>query len=312
MPDGDVSGRLVRLAIEPGGARDRLPAIAWDEVVDRVVDALVGALSSLGGAAVIVVLALLALRLLRMAVEKIVERVLARQDPPPVALQKQAQTLASVVESAGRLVVGIIAGLMVLATLGVDIGPLLASAGIAGLAIGLGAQTLIRDVISGFFIIFENQYSIGDVVAINAFSGTVEEVGLRRTVLRSIDGAMIIIPNGDIRSVENQSRGWSQAVVDVETTLDVDDTHVVAILHELLDDVQADPVIGRSILEPPEVLGVTTVSATAVSFRVVVRTKPGQQEPVERALRLRIRQAFREREIPMPGLTAPAAAEVER
>jgi small conductance mechanosensitive channel len=201
---------------------------------------------------------------------------------------------------------------MVLATLGVDIGPLLASAGIAGLAIGLGAQTLIRDVISGFFIIFENQYSIGDVVAINAFSGTVEEVGLRRTVLRSIDGAMIIIPNGDIRSVENQSRGWSQAVVDVETTLDVDDTHVVAILHELLDDVQADPVIGRSILEPPEVLGVTTVSATAVSFRVVVRTKPGQQEPVERALRLRIRQAFREREIPMPGLTAPAAAEVER
>jgi small conductance mechanosensitive channel len=285
-----------------------LTLVTQQDVQDELLDWLRQAGTTILSIMLIIVIALLILRLLRVLVQRIVQRVLADTDQTPRELRQKAQTLATVVESAGRLVVFLVSGMMVLSSLGLEIGPLLASAGIAGLAIGLGAQSLIRDTINGFFILFENQYAIGDSIRVNEFSGTVEEVGLRRTVIRSTDGAAVIIPNGEVRMVENLSKGWSRAVIDIDTLASADDRQVSAILLELLQDITADPEIGALVLEPPEILGITAISPTGVTYRVLVKTEPQQQGRVERELRRRILAAFRERGIPLPVLTSAAIA----
>lgn len=282
--------------------------ITQGEVEDEVVDWLADAGTTIVSVALIILIALLVLRLLRALVQRLVQRVLADTEQTPRELRQKAQTLATVVESAGRLVVFLVSGMMVLSSLGLEIGPLLASAGIAGLAIGLGAQSLIRDTINGFFILFENQYAVGDSIRVNEFSGAVEEVGLRRTVLRSVDGAAIIIPNGEVRMVENLSKGWSRAVIDIDTLASADDRQVSATLLELLEHIKEDPEIGALVLEPPEILGITAITPTGVTYRVLVKTEPLQQWKVERELRRRILSAFRERGIPLPVLTSATIA----
>jgi small conductance mechanosensitive channel len=295
-------------AISPGDVADLVAAITQDDVADEIANWLGDALSTIFSIVLIVVISLAILRVLRAGVQRVVTRVLERQDQTPRELRQKAQTLASVVEGAGRLVVFIIAGIMVLSSLGLEVAPLIASAGVAGLAIGLGAQSLIRDTINGFFILFENQYAVGDVVTIGPDSGTVEEVSLRRTVLRSVNGAVVIIPNGQVMVVQNQSRGWSRAVIDISVTAQADANQVTAVLHELLDDIQSDPELGSLILERPDILGVTAIDATGATFRVLVKTQPLQQWKVERELRRRIWQAFRERGIPTPVLTSATLA----
>ncbi|MDQ3548777.1 MAG: mechanosensitive ion channel family protein [Chloroflexota bacterium] len=296
------------LNISMDGLIEQVVAITRDDVVDRLRGHLGGVVQATISVVIVVVVAIVILRVLRTFVKRIVERVLSASDQPPRELRQKAQTLANVIESTGRLVVFIIAGMMVLSTLGLEIGPLIASAGIAGLAIGLGAQSLIKDTINGFFILMENQYAVGDVITVGASSGTVEEVSLRRTVLRAVNGAQVVIPNGEIRTVENQSKGWSRAVIDIETATNVDDSRVLVLLHELLDTIQTDPVIGSKILEPPQILGISAISVTVVTFRVLVKTEPLQQWMVERELRLRIRQTFIENGIAMPVLTSATIA----
>lgn len=287
---------------------ERIVAVTRDDVFDRLRGHAEGAVQATISIAIVIVVAVIILRVLRTFVQKVVERVLSATDQPRRELQQKAQTLANVIESAGRLVVFIIAGMMVLSNLGLEIGPLIASAGIAGLAIGLGAQSLIKDTINGFFILMENQYAVGDVIAVGAVSGTVEEVSLRRTVLRAVNGAQVVIPNGEIRTVENQSKGWSRAVIDIETAASVDDAAVLVLLHTLLDPIQSDPLIGNKILEPPQILGISAISVTGVTFRILVKTEPLQQWMVERELRLRIRQTFIENGIAMPVLTSATVA----
>ena len=301
-----------------GFAAVGLAAVAGpEEVYDFLVDAVTredvqrqiwGWLSdaawSLFQVALIVIISLLALRLLRSSVRGIVARIIASQEQPPRELEQRARTLANVVESAGKLVIFIVAVMMILTNIGLEIGPLIASAGLAGIALGLGAQTLVSDTINGFFILFENQYGVGDVIKVDQLSGTVEEVNLRRTVLRSVNGAQVIIPNGQIRAVENLSKGWSRAVIDIETAPTADDSDVVALLHQLLDSIQDDPELGQHILEPPQILGINAISVTGVTFRILVKTEPLQQWTVERELRLRIREAFRANGIAVPVLTS--------
>jgi small conductance mechanosensitive channel len=296
------------LAISVDGIIERITAVTSGDVADRLRDHASGAIEATISIVIVVVVAMLVLRVLRSFIQNIVERVLSANDRTPRELQQKAQTLANVIESTGRFIVSVIAGMMVLSNLGFQIAPLLASAGIAGLAIGLGAQSLIRDTINGFFILMENQYGVGDVITVGASSGTVEEISLRRTVLRAVNGAQVIIPNGEIRTVENQSKGWSRAVLDVETAANVDDAKVLGLLHELLDSAQEDPVIGSKILEPPQILGISSITLTGVTFRVLVKTEPLQQWMVERELRLRIRQAFIENGIAMPVLTSATIA----
>jgi small conductance mechanosensitive channel len=296
------------LAISIDGVIERISTITSGDVVDRLRDHAGDAIEAIISIIIVIVVAILVLRVLRSFVQNIVERVLSAKDQTPRELQQKAQTLANVIESAGRFVVFIIAGMMVLSNLGLQIAPLLASAGIAGLAIGLGAQSLIKDTINGFFILMENQFGVGDVIAVGALSGTVEEITLRTTILRAVNGAQIIIPNGEIRTVENLSKGWSRAVLDVETAANVDDAKVLDLLHELLDTAQEDPLIGSKILEPPQILGISSITLTGVTFRVLVKTEPLQQWMVERELRLRIRQAFIENGIAMPVLTSATIA----
>lgn len=288
-----------------------LVASAIDESVQEMsdrTDRFVALLLDLGTRAIgpaiqilmIVVLSLVLLRLLRSVVRRTVSRVMERADTPPRELASKANTLANVIESAGRMLILIVAGMMVLSRLGVNIAPLLASAGIAGIAIGLGAQSLIKDLIGGFFILFENQYGVGDVVQIGDASGVVEQLSLRRTGLRAIDGSFIVVPNGDIRTVTNMTKDWSRAVVDVAVPYDADLNKVIEILQGLVAGLDQDPVVGDAVLGPGEITGVEALESTQVKLRLLVKTKPMEQWRVQRELRRRIKGAFTE-----AGISAP-------
>lgn len=257
---------------------------------------------------IVVVLTLIVLRILRVVVARFVRGVTSRQGGTRREAQQKAETLGSAVESTGRLIVIIIASVMIIGALGLNIGPLIASAGIAGIAIGLGAQSLIRDMVNGFFILMENQYAVGDSVTIGTFSGSVEEVSLRRTVLRGVRGEMIVIPNGTITAVQNASKGWARAVIDVETAPTANDQEVIALLREVVAELQADPLLGPNIVEAPQVLGVTATSATSVTFRLLIKTPPLQQWNMEREARMRVRSRLQEAGIPPPLLSVASSS----
>ncbi|MBA2454770.1 MAG: mechanosensitive ion channel, partial [Chloroflexia bacterium] len=150
------------------------------------------------------------------------------------------------------------------------------------------------------------QYAVGDFVRIDPVSGTVEELNLRRTVLRSVEGAAIVIPNGDVRIIENLSKGWSRAIIDMNVSPEADDDQVMAVLHEVFDGIQLDPDVGAKIVEEPTILGLTTVSTNQITYRVMIKTLPSEQWVVERTLRRRLRDRLILRGISFPG-TVPAA-----
>lgn len=294
------------LLTDPAGVIDEMTAIGVGGMTDYALDFLQAALPRVVSIVVIVIITFIVLRLLRSTVQQFVRRLLERRDEPPRDLTQKAQTLASVIESTGRLFILIMAGMLVLTNLGIQIAPLIAGAGVAGLAIGLGAQSLIRDMINGFLILFENQYAVGDFVRIDPVSGTVEELNLRRTVLRSVDGAAIVIPNGEVKVVENLSKGWSRAIIDMNVSTEADDDQVMAVLHEVFDNIQLDPDVGAKIVEEPTILGLTTVSTNQLTYRVLIKTLPSEQWAVERTMRRRLRDRLIARGVSFPG-ALPAA-----
>ena len=176
--------------------------------------------------------------------------------------------------------------------LGFELGPLVAGAGVIGVAVGFGAQSLVRDCISGLFMLIEDQYGIGDSVDIGAATGTVERVSLRTTVLRGIDGTVWHVPNGEIRRVGNQSQLWSVAVVDIEVPRSADLDAVRRLMDQGASTVADDPNWSADVLEPPRVLGVESVKAEVVTVRLVVKTTPGRQWALQRALREEIKHAL--------------------
>jgi small conductance mechanosensitive channel len=180
------------------------------------------------------------------------------------------------------------AALMLLSTAGVDITPLLASVGVAGLALSLGAQTLIKDVIGGLFILVENQYAVGDVIKVSGISGTVERITLRSTHLRDLKGRLHIVPNGEVRIVANLTREWSRAVVDVGVAYEEDLDRVLQILERFAGEFAQDPQFGPYLIEAPQVLGPIGLEDSAVTVRVAVKTQPGRQWEVSRALQRQI------------------------
>ena len=178
--------------------------------------------------------------------------------------------------------------LMLLGTFGIDITPLLASVGVAGLAISLGAQSLIKDLIGGVLIIMENQYAVGDFITVGSASGEVERITLRTTQVRARNGDLHIVPNGEVRVLANQTKGWSRAVVEVGVAYEEDLERALDVLRASGEAFAQDPVLGTSLLEPPQVLGPMTLGDTAVILRVEVKTEPGKQWEVGRELRKRI------------------------
>ncbi|MES2304097.1 MAG: mechanosensitive ion channel family protein [Gemmatimonadota bacterium] len=202
--------------------------------------------------------------------------------------EKRAQTVAQLLRSVGKVLI-LIFGLLLTLRLFIDITPLLAGAGILGLAFSFGAQSLVKDVIAGTFILIENQFAVGDVIEAAGKTGTVERMTLRVVMLRDIDGAVHIIPNGQITTATNKTRGWSRAVVDVAIGYDADVDLALDIIRDEAAKLGADTVHGVKFDQPPEVVGVQSLGDNAVSIRVMLRTQPGMQWEVAREFRRRIK-----------------------
>lgn len=274
-----------------------------DDVTDAVLDWLSDATDFLISLAVIIVVAFIAMRLLRILVQRVIQRVMASREGSSRELRQRAETLGSIIESTGRFFIIFIAALTILTNIGISLGPLIASAGIAGLAIAFGAQTLISDTFNGFFILLEGQFAIGDYVTVGSVGGTVEAFSLRRTVLRSADGAAVTVPNSEIRIVSNLSKGWSRATVDIAVAPNANGADVLRIFQDVLDEAMEDPDLKDKILEPPTMLGLNTVEANQITFRALVNTKPLEQWGVERELTRRVRERLLAADIPLPPRT---------
>ena len=228
---------------------------------------------------------------------------LVSRDSSPTDLlerKKRIATLGQLLRVVATLLVIGVATLMALSLFNVDIRPILTGAGIAGLAVGFGAQNLVRDVIAGFFLILEDQVRLGDVVSINGKSGLVEAIRLRTIVLRGHDGTVHVIPNGVITDLSNMTKDFSYAVLDIAIPYEQDVDAVENVLRAVAEDLRKDPVQGSHILEPLEVLGVEAFGETSVQLRVRIKTVPIQQWTVGREFRRRIKLAFEARGIDFP------------
>jgi small-conductance mechanosensitive channel len=206
--------------------------------------------------------------------------------------RQRAETIGSVLRSVATLVVFTVAGAMVLAELGFDLGPVLASAGIVGVAVGFGAQNLIKDFLNGMFMILEDQYGVGDVIDAGEATGTVEAVGLRTTRLRDVAGTVWHIRNGEILRVGNKSQGWARAVVDLPVSLESDIARVRDVVQAAADEMHADEEWADKLVEEPEVWGLEDLGSAGLLVRVAVKTVPLEQWGVARELRQRIKTAF--------------------
>jgi len=216
------------------------------------------------------------------------------------ARRQQLVTLIQVLQWIIALAIAGSALLTLLGTFGVDITPLLASAGIAGLAVSLGAQTLIKDLIGGFLILVENQYAVGDSIQVNNVSGQVERITLRTTYVRDINGHLHVIPNGDVRAVANMTRRWSRALVDVGVAYEEDQDRVLSVLEGISGEFAQDPTFGPRLMDEPQVLGPLSLGDWAITVRVMVKTQPGKQWEIARELRKRITTTFAREGIAMP------------
>lgn len=211
--------------------------------------------------------------------------------------KKRAQTLGNILRHAFLIIITFVAVLMILGELGIQLGPLLATAGIGALAIGFGAQSLVKDVISGFFIILENQYRIGDVIEVAGVSGLVESVSLRKTVLRDLQGKVHTIPNGEIKVVSNLSKEWSRSVLDLGISYREDIDQVIDLLIRIGKEMESEESLKSAILEPLQILGVEKFDESQMVIRMMVKTAPLKQWDVGRELRRRIKIRFDEKGI---------------
>lgn len=248
---------------------------------------------------IILALAVLAYRLWVLAARRLVQMV-HDEDPELSALEKRAETISSVARNVGLVVILVVTTVMILGQMGLDVTPILASAGVVGVAIGLGAQSLVKDTLSGLLILMEDQIRVGDVVELGGVSGTVERMNLRTTILRDGEGTMHVVPNGDIRIVSNKTRQWARVMLDVGVAYESDLDQVTAVLEEIGRELAADSAWTPSITEPLEVWGVQSLDASWVTMRVVVKCAPGDQWSVGRELRRRIKDRFEREGIDMP------------
>ena len=247
--------------------------------------------------------------LLTKGIGKLVKRIESLVDDGDSATQTEAEKRAATLGKISRQVTAVFvwgtAAMLVLSDLGVPIAPILTGAGILGLAVGFGAQTLVKDVITGFFILLENQFRVGDVIQTAGVSGAVEAINLRTTVLRDGEGRVHVIPNGSIAVVTNFTHGYSRAVVDVGVAYREDTDRVAAVLERVGSDMEADPAWAARLAGKFQVPGVESFGDSSVVVRVMVDTKPQERWNVLRELRRRIKKAFDEEgiEIPFPQLT---------
>jgi small conductance mechanosensitive channel len=217
---------------------------------------------------------------------------------------QRATTLTAALSTSVVVLIWTVAVLIALGEFGISLGPLLATAGVAGVALGFGAQSIVRDTLSGFFILLENQYGVGDNVELQTpagkIAGRVESLTLRVTSLRAFDGTLHIVPNGNVLVASNRSRGWARAIVDVRAAYDEDVSQLRQVLEELFEELRGDRNLQEWIMEGPSVLGVERMGNDAMVMRVVADTRPSKVMDVERTLRERISGRLVERGIRVP------------
>ncbi len=220
-------------------------------------------------------------------------------------MKKRSHTLKSVTQNVVNVSLLCIAGIMILDALEIDVKPILATAGVLGVAVGFGAQQLVRDIINGFFILLDDQIRVGDVVEIAGKSGLVENVNLRITTLRDLSGNVHYVRNGDITVVTNMTKEWSRYVFEVGVAYREDVDEVISVLKQIDADLRGDPKFGKDILEPLEILGLDKFADSAVIIKALIKTKPICQWAVGREFNRRMKKTFDERgiEIPFPHLT---------
>jgi small-conductance mechanosensitive channel len=215
---------------------------------------------------------------------------------------QRARTIGSVLRSISSTVILVVGAIMVLAEFGVALAPILASAGIVGVAVGFGAQNLVRDFLSGMFMLLEDQYGVGDIIDAGEASGVVEAVGLRITTLRDHQGTVWYVRNGEILRVGNKSQGYAVAVIDLPLAHSADIPSASAIVERVTTERVAEKDVADSVLEPPEMLGVERVGPEGVTLRLTVKVKPGEQFAVQRALNAAIADAFEDANVPRPSV----------
>ncbi|MCI0530397.1 MAG: mechanosensitive ion channel family protein [candidate division Zixibacteria bacterium] len=238
----------------------------------------------------------------------------------PSEEEKRAQTLGTVLRTTLSVLIYAVAIMMIATEFGFSIAPLIAGAGIGALAIGFGAQTLVKDFINGFIILLENQIRVGDVVQVAGNAGLVESVNLRYTRLRDLEGRVHIIPNGSIEVATNFTREWSRALMDIGVAYKEDVDRVISVLNEVAENLRKDPVFSQYILEPLTVLGLDSFGDSSVNMKIYFKTLPLKQWDVAREYRKRVKKAFDEKgiELPFPHRTVyigkaetPASLKVE-
>lgn len=265
-------------------------------------------LAATGRIVLVLVLAFVVMAIVRAALNRVEKRLqhkaeLGGEDHAEAA--RRANTLMALVRQALFIVLWVVVILMLLKQVGVEVTPILASAGIVGLAIGFGAQNLVRDVISGFFIILENQIRVGDVGLINGTAGTVERINFRTTVLRDLAGTVHVFPNGTITTLSNMTRDWSGYVLDVGIAYKEDTDRVIEIMRQVGSELRDDTHFGRLMITDLEIFGVDKLADSAVVIKGRIKTRPIKQWEVGREYLRRLKHAFDREgiEIPFPQRT---------
>ena len=262
--------------------------------------AVVGSILRIG---ILMLVALVLVKVIKRLMIRLEKRLIARsrqEGEPPSESHKRIETIVGLVRRGIMITLWMLVFLVILSELKVQIGPLIASAGILGLAIGFGAQNLVRDVISGFFIILENQIRVGDVAIINGTGGLVERIHFRTTVLRDLGGIVHVFPNGAINTLSNLTKEWSAYVFDVGVAYKEDTDKVIAVMKKVGEEMKNDHHFGSLMLDNPEVFGVDKFGDSAVVIKGRIRTKPIRQWDVGREYLRRVKYAFEENNIEIP------------
>ncbi|MFH1382100.1 MAG: mechanosensitive ion channel family protein [Chloroflexota bacterium] len=251
--------------------------------------------------AFIFILSIVTILLICRFVPRVMETTMGRRTgESEQEVKKRANTLSRVTVNIGQVVVFLIAIFMVLSELEIDIGPILAGVGVAGIAIGFGAQSLVKDLLAGLFIILESQYRVGDVVRIADIAGLVEDINLRRTVLRDLDGIVHVVPNGEIRVASNFTKEWSRVNLNISVAYGEDLDHVISVINRVGKELTEDPQWAPLILKAPQALRVDNLGNSGIEIKILGDTQPIRQWDVMGELRKRLKKAFDEEGIEIP------------
>lgn len=269
-----------------------LQNVSWDDIIFTSLRIVLILLLAWG-------LMLFIRRVLAQLEQRLLEKGKKEGEPPSEAA-KRVETLVRLVRQAALIAVIITSSLIVLRELGVDIAPILAGAGIVGLAVGFGAQNLVRDIISGFFFILENQVRIGDVAVVNGTGGLVEKINFRTLVLRDLGGVVHVFPNGTVTTLSNLTNEWSAYIFDIGVAYKENTDRVIEVMKKVGEELKADPELGPLMLEEPEIFGVDKFADSAVVIKGRIKTKPIRQWMIGREYLRRVKQAFDANRIEIP------------